>query len=187
VGQITAHWTEPPKFNNPNQETQFYQCSEIPCWQQIFKSSLQVTVVGVLPHMTVEHRHVWHAARQWLLITVSFVVLHCAVWKESWMIKKYCCANEARFSRFLPWQGVFSLWYRKGKILCERAFALHRQQHGKDKQNVEFAPPPGKISADAHAHTSSHFANKWPRTLHSWNGLLALAGVLQQKRCEQPP
>jgi len=25
--------------------------------------------------------------------------------------------------------------------MCERAFALHRQQHGKDKQNVEFAYP----------------------------------------------
>jgi len=28
---------------------------------------------------------------------------------------------------------------------------LHRQQPGKDKQNVAFAPPLGKISADAHA------------------------------------
>ena len=28
----------------------------------------------------------------------------------------------------------------KGKAFCERAFALHRQQHGKDKQNIEFAP-----------------------------------------------
>jgi len=45
---------------------------------------------------------------------------------------------------------AFSLWCRKGKAFCERVFALHRQQHGKDKQNIEFVPP-GKISADSHA------------------------------------
>jgi len=31
---------------------------------------------------------------------------------------------------------------------CIRQFTLHLQQPGKDKQNVDFAPP-GKISADA--------------------------------------
>jgi len=41
-------------------------------------------------------------------------------------------------------KGAFSLWCRKGKAFCERALALYRQQHGKDKQNIEFAPPPGK-------------------------------------------
>jgi len=37
-------------------------------------------------------------------------------------------------------------------IFCVRPFALHllRQQTEKDMQNVDFAPPPGKISADAH-------------------------------------
>ena len=49
--------------------------------------------------------------------------------------------------RYAPaYQGAFSLWWRKGKAFRERAFALHRQQHG--KQNIEFAPP-GIVSADA--------------------------------------
>ena len=46
--------------------------------------------------------------------------------------------------------GAFSLWCRKGKAFCEHAFALHRQQHGKDKQNIDYAPP-GKVFVDAHA------------------------------------
>ena len=33
---------------------------------------------------------------------------------------------------------TFSLWCKKGKILCERPFALHRQQPEKNKQNVDF-------------------------------------------------
>ena len=37
-------------------------------------------------------------------------------------------------------RGTFSSWCRKGKAFCEHAFSLQRQQHGKDKQNVEFAP-----------------------------------------------
>jgi len=45
-----------------------------------------------------------NAARQWLLLVVSFVVLYCAVWKEAWMKKKHCCANEARFLVLLPQQ-----------------------------------------------------------------------------------
>ena len=130
---------------------------------------------------------------------VSFVVLYCAVWKETWMKKKLCCANEARFLRLLLWQqggdevrwrpgqeaglaplpmfepeifptllglyvappkwfgargivppwppslrpcvaGTFSLWCRKGKAFCERAFALYHQQHGEHKQSIELAP-----------------------------------------------
>jgi len=43
------------------------------------------------------------------------------------------------------------LWFRKGKEFCERALALHRQQHGKDKKNIEVAPPRGKVFVDAHA------------------------------------
>jgi len=35
---------------------------------------------------------------------------------------------------------AFSLWCRKAKAFCERAFELHRQQHGKNKQNIEFSP-----------------------------------------------
>jgi len=66
-------------------------------------------------------------------------------------------AENARY--VLAWQGAFSLWYRKGKAFCERAFALHRQQHGKDKQNIEFAPP-GKASADAHS-SDLIFSNFW--------------------------
>jgi len=54
--------------------------------------------------------------------------------------KKHCCASEAQFLRLLPWQEAFSLWCRKGKTFCQRAFALHRWQNGKDKENVEFAP-----------------------------------------------
>ena len=41
---------------------------------------------------------------QWLLIVVCFVILYCAVWKEAWMKKKHCLANEARFLRLLLWQ-----------------------------------------------------------------------------------
>jgi len=44
----------------------------------------------------------------------------------------------------------FSLWGRKGKAFCEHAFALHRQQHGKDKQNIDYASP-GKVFVDAHS------------------------------------
>jgi len=47
-------------------------------------------------------------------------------------------------------QGAFSLWCRKGKAFCEHALALYRQQHGKDKQEIEFAHP-GKVFADASA------------------------------------
>ena len=32
----------------------------------------------------------------------------------------------------LPKHRVFSLWFRKGKVVCKRAFALHRQQPEKD-------------------------------------------------------
>jgi len=42
------------------------------------------------------------------------------------------------------------LWCREGKAFCERAFVLHRQQHAKDEQNIQFAPL-GKVSADARA------------------------------------
>jgi len=49
----------------------------------------------------------------------------------------------------LPWG--CSLSCRNNKELCERPFALQRQQHEKDKQNVDVAPP-GKISADAHGY-----------------------------------
>jgi len=53
--------------------------------------------------------------------------------------------------RYAPVQyGACSLWCKKAKAFCERAFALHRQQHGKDKQNIEFTHP-GKVSAVAHA------------------------------------
>jgi len=34
---------------------------------------------------------------------------------------------------------------------------------------------------------SSHFAKSWHHASHSWGGLPARAGVLGQKRCEQPP
>jgi len=57
-----------------------------------------------------------NAARQWLLVVVSFVVLHCAVLKEAWMKEKHCCANEARFLRLLPQQqGVTRLDGARGK------------------------------------------------------------------------
>ena len=52
--------------------------------------------------------------------------------------------------------GACSLWCKKAKAFCERAFALHRQQHGKDKQNIEF-PHPGKVSAVAHASDLNFF------------------------------
>ena len=53
--------------------------------------------------------------------------------------------------RYAPVQyGACSLWCKKGKAFCERAFALHHQQHGKDEQNIEF-PHPAKVSADVHA------------------------------------
>jgi len=37
-------------------------------------------------------------------------------------------------------RGTYSLWCRKGKAFCEHAFALHRQQHGKDEQKVDVPP-----------------------------------------------
>ena len=58
-------------------------------------------------------------------------------------------ANEAHFC-LLPLHGAFCLWCRKGKaFICERRFALYRQQLKKDNQNVDVVPP-GKNSADAH-------------------------------------
>ena len=47
-------------------------------------------------------------------------------------------------------RGYFRYDVEKGKAFCERALASYRQQHGKDKQNFDFAAP-RKISADAHA------------------------------------
>ena len=38
-------------------------------------------------------------------------------------------------------------------MFYERPFALLRQQPEKHKQNVDVAPPPGKISADAYGRT----------------------------------
>jgi len=66
-------------------------------------SKVHVTVVCVLPHLTVEHRHLWQK------------------------MQRDCYTS-------------FSLRFRKGKAFCERAFALHRQQPEKDKQNVSVAP-----------------------------------------------
>jgi len=50
------------------------------------------------------------------------------------------------------------LRYRKVKPFCERPSALHHQQPEKDMQNVDVAPPPGKISGDTHAHPKSEQA-----------------------------
>jgi len=33
-------------------------------WPQFFKGSLQVTVAGLLPLVTVEHRHLWHVMQR---------------------------------------------------------------------------------------------------------------------------
>jgi len=50
----------------------------------------------------------------------------------------------------VKWSNFFLC--RKGKALCKRSFALHRQQSEKYKQNVDVSGkiPPGKITADAH-------------------------------------
>jgi len=46
--------------------------------QQIVKGSLQVTVEGILRHVTVERRHLGgNLARQWLLTAERHVVLYC--------------------------------------------------------------------------------------------------------------
>jgi len=63
-------------------------------WQQILKTRLQVTVVGVLLHVTVESRQyilAGNSARQWLLITVSHAVLYWvkrSMSKTATMIRK---------------------------------------------------------------------------------------------------
>ena len=41
---------------------------------------------------------------------------------------------------------ALSLGSIKDKAFCYRPFALHRQQSEQDKQNVDVAPPPVKIS-----------------------------------------
>jgi len=41
------------------------------------------------------------------------------------------------------------LCFRKGKAFSEHPFALHRQQFENHQQNIDVAPHPGKISADA--------------------------------------
>ena len=50
------------------------------------------------------------------------------------------CAPLAPLVTPLRSKGAFSLWCKKGKAFCERPLALYRQQHGKDKQNIKFAP-----------------------------------------------
>jgi len=42
----------------------------------------------------------------------------------------------------ITWDIFF--WCGKGKVFCERPFALHPQQLGRDEQNPDVAPP-GKI------------------------------------------
>ena len=122
-------------------------------WQRIFKFLPQFTVAGVC--------RVWllngdilagDAAKQWLLILVSLVVLSCV--KIS-MVKKSIVVKDTQFLWLLPQHGAFSLWCRKCKSFCERPFLLHRQQSEKDKQNIGVAPP-GKISADAHARSCTY-------------------------------
>ena len=54
-----------------------------------------------------------NAARQWLLITASHVVLYYV--KRSISKKKHCCTNEAQFLWLLPRHRAFCLWCRKGK------------------------------------------------------------------------
>jgi len=41
--------------------------------------------------------------------------------------------------------GIFFVVCRKGEAFCVRPFALHCQQHEKDKQNVVFASPLEKL------------------------------------------
>ena len=60
------------------------------------------------------------------------------MWKET-------SANEAQFWDCCRNMGSFSLWCRQGKALCERPFALHRQQP------VSTLPIRGKFSAGPHA------------------------------------
>jgi len=43
-----------------------------------------------------------------------------------------------------------SFWCGKSEAFCVGPFVLHRQQPKEDEQNIDFAPTPGKISADAH-------------------------------------
>ena len=59
-----------------------------------------------------------------------------------------CCQRSEFFvTNAVKWSNFFLR--RKGKALCERPFALHRQQPEKYKENVDVSLP-GKISAGAH-------------------------------------
>jgi len=80
---------------------------------------------------------------QKLAARLKFV--YCKLYRN---IPGYCCQRRA-FLSLLSLHWSFCLCCRMGKALCERQFALHRQQLEKDKQNIDVATP-GEISADAH-------------------------------------
>jgi len=57
-----------------------------------------VAAIEVLPHMTVERRHLGNATKQWLLIAVRHVVLYGVKWsmseKEVLMPRKRIFCNQ---------------------------------------------------------------------------------------------
>ena len=60
----------------------------------------------------------------------------------------YCC-QRTHFCDCCRNMGPVRYGVEGAKRFCERPFALHRQQAGKDKQNVDVASP-AKFSAAAH-------------------------------------
>ena len=102
-------------------------------WQRIFKYLRQVPAVGVLLHVTVERRHLWavarNAARQWLLMAVSHVVIRCV--KRSMSEKEALLPTKRNFCDCRRNVEHF-LCGRKEKAIGERQFALHHQQPEKD-------------------------------------------------------
>ena len=82
--------------------------------QQILESSLQATVAGVLPHVTVERRHL---GRYWSeTVAVDSSKSRSFILRERSMSEKEAVLRQRSvFLWLLPWNKAFSLWRRKGK------------------------------------------------------------------------
>ena len=66
---------------------------------------------------------------------------------------------------------------------CKRCDASRTTSHRDPSWHSFFSTSTSMTWQSRTADTSSHFTERW----HSWSGLLALARVLEQQRCEQLP
>jgi len=132
--------------------------------------------------------------------------------KNLWLARKYAYANDLPIiyadGNWQIVEGVLSkdmatvgeyLQTWKLKLSTKKAvlavFHLNNKEAKSElkvnfnNETCHFAPNPNtsEQSWTGNSHivdTLSHFAKRWHHALYSWGGLLALAGVLEQQRCE---